>query len=145
VIRVLVVDDEPLLREAVRDFLADADDIVVIGDAPDWERALPLARELTPDVLLVDGQMAYLADYRPIALLRSLEPYIRFLFFSVDTATQFVSAALREGADGYLDKMDLWSQLPLAIRTVFQGALFVSPNLRRKLFGESSADRFSGA
>ncbi|PSM42761.1 DNA-binding response regulator [Streptomyces dioscori] len=129
-IRVLVVDDEALIRTGFEHILSTADDIEVVG-AVVGGQAVAAARRLTPDVVLLDIRMPDVDGLSVLAQLRLLPaaPVVAMLTtFDMD---EYVAAALRSGASGFLLKDTDPVQLPVLVRTLAQGGVVLSSSITR--------------
>lgn len=132
-IRVVVVDDDGLLRDSLS-YLLDADpDITVVGTADDGDRALRTVDELRPDVVLMDVRMPRLDGIEATRLVKSRLDPPRVLVLSVFGHDDYVFRALRAGADGFLPKRVRGEDLCRAIKIVASGDALVDPSLTRAL------------
>ena len=128
-IRILLVEDHKMVREAVGLILAREPDIVVAGDACDGKSALALCRELRPNLVLVD---IALPDIGGIELTRRLlaeSPGLRVLALSAHLDLHFIAAALEAGAAGYVNKASGKDELLMGIRAVAAGSPYLSQNV----------------
>ena len=132
-IRVLVVDDDELMREALKSFLEAAPDIDVVGTAGDGVAAVELAERLRPDVVVLDMQMPRQDGVATTRELQKRRPEIRVLAVSSFATDRYVIAALREGASGYVVKDTTPDQLVAAVRRVAGGDETVSPQVLNHL------------
>jgi DNA-binding NarL/FixJ family response regulator len=132
-IRVIVADDEAVLREGIRDLLEQTPDINVVGSAADGRAAAELAQTTPADVLLVDTNMPLYDGYIALHNLRAAGHNMPVIFLSVDTTPANITAALAHGATGYVDKMELLGHLIEAIRAVHEGGSYMSPAVHRAL------------
>ncbi|MGI5466871.1 response regulator [Streptomyces sp. CA-132043] len=129
-IRVLVVDDEALIRTGFQHILGAADDIEVVA-AVAGGQAVRSVRELQPDVVLLDIRMPDVDGLTVLADLRSLrQPPVVAMLTTFDT-DEYVAAALRSGADGFLLKDTDPEQLPHLIRTLAAGGVVLSATVTR--------------
>jgi RNA polymerase sigma factor (sigma-70 family) len=138
VIRVLLVDDHALLRGGLRTLVEAQEDMVVAGEAADGRQAVALARELDPDVILMDIGMPGLdgvsASREILADRRQDSPKILILTTFEDDGNVF--GAIRAGASGFLLKDTATSELLRAIRVLAHGGALLAPNVTRRLIGE---------
>jgi DNA-binding NarL/FixJ family response regulator len=133
VISVLVADDQTLVRSGFRLILRDDPAIEVVGEAADGHEAIALARELKPDVVLMDIRMPKLDGIAATErLLREPDPP-RVLILTTFDLDEYVFAALRAGASGFLLKDAPEEQLFAAIRVAADGGALFSPGVTRRL------------
>jgi DNA-binding NarL/FixJ family response regulator len=138
VIRVLLADDQALVRAGFRALLDAEDDIEVVGEAEDGARAIRLAHETRPDVVLMDIRMPGtdgLAATRQIVQEPSLAT-TRVLILTTFDEDEYVFEAVRIGASGFLVKDTEPVELIRAVRVVAEGAALLSPGVTRRLIGE---------
>ncbi len=136
--RVLIVDDQALVRAGFR-VLVDADaDLEVIGEAEDGEQAIAMAAELDPDVILMDIRMPKIDGLEAIRqiLAGDEEPAPRILVLTTFDADEYVYEALRSGASGFLLKDTEPDQLVSAVKVIAAGDALLSPSVTRRLIGE---------
>ncbi|MDH3498086.1 MAG: response regulator transcription factor [Gemmatimonadota bacterium] len=132
-VRVLVVDDHAVVREGLRHVLGAADGFVVVGEAGTGVEALALAAEHQPDVVLLDLSMPGMSGLEVTAALRARWPAMRVLVLSMHEQDEYVIAAVRGGAHGYVLKDTAPAELRAAIRAVHAGAGFFSPAVASRL------------
>jgi DNA-binding NarL/FixJ family response regulator len=134
-IRVLLVDDETLVRSGFRLILETEDDIEVVGEAANGVEAVEAAKRLNPDVILMDVQMPVkdgLAATREIAALGRSEGS-RVIILTTFELDEYVYEALRAGASGFLLKRAPASDLVSGIRVVAAGEALLAPSVTRRL------------
>jgi DNA-binding NarL/FixJ family response regulator len=136
VIRVLVVDDEAIVRDGLRMIVDLEDDLEVIGEAGDGVQALATAREQRPDVALVDIQMPTMDGITLTRRLLALPEPPRVLVLTTFDQNEYVYEAMRAGASGFLLKDVRRGQLTDAIRTVVGGDTLLAPAITRRLIEE---------
>jgi DNA-binding NarL/FixJ family response regulator len=132
-IRVLVVDDHPLVREGIRHVLNEGSGLEVTAEAASGEEALKLAQSHRPDVILLDISMPGESGLKVAAKLRSCVPEARILILSMHDHAEFVLGAVRAGVHGYVLKDSLPVELRRAVRTVYGGEEFFSPPVASRL------------
>jgi DNA-binding NarL/FixJ family response regulator len=140
-IRVLLADDQALVRAGFRALLDAQNDIQVVGEAGDGEQAVRLTRELTPDVVLMDIRMPGtdgLVATRQIAADEQLAS-ARVVILTTFELDEYVFEAIRSGASGFLVKDTEPDELVQAVRVVADGDGLLSPSVTRRLIGEFAA------
>lgn len=128
-IRVIVADDHRIVREGLIALLAREPDIAVVAEARDGMELVRLARELQPDVVLVDLAMPRMNGIEAIRRLRAEPLACRIVCLSVSEQPQQVQAALDAGANGYVLKENSFDELARGIRRVIAGQLYLSGEL----------------
>jgi DNA-binding NarL/FixJ family response regulator len=140
-IRVLLVDDQALVRAGFHALLDAEGDIDVVGEAAEGEEALGLARDLVPDVVLMDIRMPGvdgLEATRRIAGEPALDS-VRIVILTTFDLDEYVFEALRAGASGFLVKSTEPAELVHAVRAVFAGDALLSPGVTKRLVSEFAA------
>ncbi|WP_436735622.1 response regulator transcription factor [Streptomyces sp. BBFR102] len=130
-IRVLVTDDEPLIRAGIRMILSSAADIEVVAEAADGREALELARTHTIDVALLDLQMPVMDGLTALAELQRVAPRVRVLILTTFGERRNVLRALSEGSAGFLLKDSAPAELMRAVRAAAAGEAYLSPGATR--------------
>lgn len=132
-IRLLVVDDHPVVREGLVAVLNDRPDLEVVGTAGSGEEAIASARCFAPDVILLDLEMPGMAGVAAIPALREAAPEGRILVFTAYSTDECVFGALRSGASGYLLKGAAAEEIARAVRTVHGGGSHLEAGVAEKL------------
>lgn len=132
-VRVLLVDDQALFREALRTLLDVRDDIEVVGEAGNGDEALSRAAELRPDVVLMDLHMPVLDGIGATRRLRVEQPEVRVLALTTFDDDEDVFAALRAGAVGYLLKDVSSTRLIEALHAAARGESVLQPSVAAKV------------
>ncbi|MFF7178007.1 response regulator [Streptomyces sp. NPDC008121] len=132
-IRVLIVDDQPLVRRGLALILAPDPAFEVVGEAGDGEEAVTLAHRLRPDVVVMDIRMPVLDGVGATERLARTVPECRVLALSTFDMDEYVVAALRAGACGFLPKDVSPEELVTAVRVVHTGEAAVAPRLLTRL------------
>ncbi|MGA3087863.1 MAG: response regulator transcription factor [Terriglobales bacterium] len=116
--RILIADDNELIRQGVRNILASGDNLDVCGEAQDGEETIQRASELLPDLVLLDISMPDVSGLDVARVLRRQMPGTRILMMSQHDPQLFLPRALEAGAHGCLDKANLGSELLEGIRSM---------------------------
>lgn len=132
-IKVLVVDDHDLVRMGITRMLTDIGGIKVVGEAASGEEALRLARELTPQVVLMDVKMPGIGGLEATRKLLRQNPEVRVVAVTVCDEEPFPSRLLKAGAAGYLTKGAALEEMVKAIRAVASGQRYISPEIAQQL------------
>ena len=143
-IRILIVDDHPIVRAGLRRIAEDDRGISVTGEAASGDDALRALHQLIADVVLLDVSMPGPPFTETLRRLREEQPTVRILVLSAHPEDQWAVRALRGGASGYLTKDHSPEQLLDAIRRVHRGGRYVSPSLAERLAAQLGQD-FVGA
>ena len=141
-VKVLLVDDDALVRAGLRIILSSAEDLQVVGEADDGARAVAAVREHRPDVVLMDIRMIEMDGITATAALRRLDPPPQVIVLTTFHADEQVVSALRAGASGFLVKDTPPAEIINAVRIVASGEAIISPSVTRALlshFGETQA------
>jgi DNA-binding NarL/FixJ family response regulator len=132
-IRVLVADDQPLMRTAFDMTLRAESDIELVGEAADGNEAVDLAQQLRPDVVLMDVRMPVMDGVEATRQLIAHDPSIKILILTTFDIDDYVIEALRAGASGFLLKDVRPDELVQAIRVVARGDALLAPSVTRRL------------
>ena len=132
-IRVLVADDQPLVRSGFRMILEERDDLELVGEAQNGEEAVALAKELDPDVILMDVRMPSLDGVEATRRLVDANTRARILILTTFDLDEYVYAAIRAGASGFLLKDVQPADLVDAIRVVAAGNSLFGPAATQRL------------
>lgn len=139
--RILIVDDHAIVREGLKQILAEVDDIEVAGEADCSSRALQMARLEPWDMVLMDISMPDRSGLETLELMKKEHPAIKVLMLSMHRETQYAVRALKTGAAGYLNKQSAPDQLVDAIRLVASGKKYISPEVAQELASQVSGER----
>lgn len=131
--RVLIVDDEALVRRALAFFVEEHEDMTVVGEAKDGAVGVQMTRVLKPDVVLMDMQMPVMDGVEATRQIVDARPDTRVLAVTAFTSEAHVVPALRAGASGYLLKDSEPDQIAAAIRHVYEGGAAIAPEVTRVL------------
>jgi DNA-binding NarL/FixJ family response regulator len=135
-IRVLIADDQQLVREGLHVLLDLISDIGVVGEASNGVEAIERARQLEPDVILMDVQMPELDGVGATRQIREACPEVKVIILTTFDDDEYVFEGLRAGAAGYLLKDVPSEQLAEAIRAASRGEAFIHPSVTRKVVAE---------
>jgi DNA-binding NarL/FixJ family response regulator len=140
-LRILIADDQALVRAGFKMILDAEDDLDVVGEAADGAAAVELARRLKPDVVLMDIRMPELDGIEATRRVVGLEgdPPVRVLMLTTFDLNEYVYEALRAGASGFLLKDVPPEQLAAGIRIVAQGEALLAPSITKRLIQEFAA------
>jgi DNA-binding NarL/FixJ family response regulator len=135
-IRILLADDQPLFREALRTLISLQPDLQVAGEAGDGEEAVRMAETLHPDVVLMDLQMPLVDGVEATRRLHSSQPECRVIALTTFGDDDYVFDCLRAGAVGYLLKDAPSESLFEAIRAAARGESFLQPSITTRVLAE---------
>lgn len=135
-IRVLIVDDQRLMREGLRTLLELEDDLAVVGEAESGEAGVRAFAETQPDVVLMDVRMPGVDGVEATRRIRTHWPDARVIILTTFDDDAYVFEGLRAGAQGYLLKAISGDELACAIRTVAAGGALIDPAVTRKVVAE---------
>ncbi|MFI6793012.1 response regulator [Nonomuraea sp. NPDC050383] len=138
-IRVVLADDQPLIRAGLRTVIAGTPDADVVGEAGTGAQAVRLARELRPDVVLMDIRMPGMDGIEATQMITTGEPAPRVVILTTFDDDDNVYAALRAGASGFLVKDMALEDILAAVRVVAAGDALIAPGVTRRLIGEFAA------
>lgn len=127
VVRVMLVDDHPIVREGLRQLLSAQSDMRVIAEAADGASACQIAKQLQPDVVVMDLSMPNMTGTEATARLRRDSPATRVLALTVHEERLYLTQLLRAGASGYVLKRSAPADLVRAVRIVAGGGTYIDP------------------
>lgn len=139
-IRILIVDDHPLVRQGIAAALSTATDIRIVAEASDGEQALAKARSTTPDLILLDIALPGKNGLEVLKQLQAEMPHIHVLILSAFPEKQYAVRCLANGAKGYLTKQSATEELMRAVRKVMRGGKYVSASMADLLAAEIGTD-----
>ncbi len=132
-IRVLLTDDHTLFRQGVRTLLSGESDLEVVGEAVSAEDSVALARQLRPDVVLMDIGMPGMSSFEATRRIRKERSETKVIFLSMYDDEDYLAESMEIGASGYILKESPADQLVTAIREVHRGGNYLSPRLLTRL------------
>ncbi len=127
-IKILVVDDHAILREGVRALLSLNDDFDIVGEAAEGKESIKKAKELVPDVVLMDIAMPGMDGLEATRRIRKENPKVKVLALTQYDNKEYILSVIKAGAAGYVPKRALGSELVSAIRAVHKGDSFLYPS-----------------
>lgn len=132
--RIMLADDHPLLRQALRDVLEKQPDFEVIAEASDGEEAVKLATEMLPDIVIMDISMPTLNGLEATKQIKASNPSIAVLVLTVHSDSEHILSILRAGAGGYLTKSVYGDEVIHAVRALVSGETVLSPAVSQQIF-----------
>ncbi len=137
-IKVLLVDDQNLIRQGLKALLELEADLEIIGEAENGEQAIKLSEQLQPDVILMDIRMPIMDGVAATREIQKRCPGIKILVLTTFDDDEYIKAALQNGAMGYLLKDTPSEELAVAIRAVYKGYTQLGPGIVKKLVTQFS-------
>ncbi len=128
-IRIAIVDDHPVVRAGLKQFLSDQTDMSVVGEAGNGREALDLVRAGGIDVVLMDVSMPDQSGVDALIAIKARAPELPVLMLSIFPETHFATTLLRQGASGYLNKECDPQDIVTAVRTVASGRKYITPGV----------------
>ncbi len=131
--RIVIAEDHTILREGLRMLLSSNPDLIVTGEAEDGLAAVRSAETLKPDLMLMDLSMPRMNGMGAIQEIKRSCPETKILVLTVHKTEEYILAALKAGADGYVLKDATHNELMLAIECVLSGKAYLSPGISEKV------------
>jgi len=141
VVRVALVEDQRLVRQALSALLAREPGIEVVGEAANGRDAIALAHAKRPDVMLLDISLPEIDGIEVARTLRRQMPELKIVALSMHNEQHVVQEMLAAGAIGYVDKSSAYEELVRAVRAVMQGQSYLSPEVTRSALASVAAAR----
>ncbi|MEU0368983.1 response regulator transcription factor [Streptomyces sp. NPDC006283] len=138
-VRVVLADDQPLVRNGLRVLMADAPDIDVVGEAGTGAEAVQLVRDAEPDVAVMDIRMPGMDGIEATGMITASGGATRVLVLTTFDDDEYIYGALRAGASGFLVKDMALDDILVAIRVVAAGDALIAPSVTRRLIAEFAA------
>ena len=135
-IRLLLVDDHPIVLDGIKSHLCAQPEFEVVGDASNGQDALRKAKLTLPDVILMDISMPHMNGLEAISHLRKQVPNAKVLILTMHESKEYIAQVVRSGARGYLLKDSAPAELVGAIKAVHHGEVYFSPSVSRVLVQE---------
>jgi len=135
-IKILLVDDHAIMRDGIKALLSIYDDIEVIGEASAGREAMEMARELNPDVVVMDISMPGMDGLEVTHRLTKRNPRMKVIILTQHDNREYILSTIKVGAAGYIPKKALGSDLVSAIRAIRSGDSFLYPSAARTLIDD---------
>jgi DNA-binding NarL/FixJ family response regulator len=132
-IKVMIAEDQELIRQSLEIILGDKPDMKLVGMAENGREAVALAKKLMPDIILMDIRMPEIDGVECIEIIKGNYPQIKIIVLTTFDDDEYVFNALKNGASGYLLKGISSKELVEAIRTVAKGGALINPNVATKV------------
>ncbi len=132
-IKLLLVDDHPLIRKALRDIIEKESGIAILGEGGNGEEAIELAQKLLPDVMIMDVSMPKMDGIEATRRIKAVLPQVKIIILTVYDDEQHVRAIMEAGASGYLLKSVFGEEVSRAVKSVAAGAMVLSPAIGSQL------------
>ena len=136
--RIVLADDHPLLRKALKDILAKEADFEIIGEAGDGEEAVRLATEKLPDMVIMDISMPNMDGLEATQQIKATCPSVAVLALTVHTDDECILEILQAGAAGYIIKSAFGNEVIQAVRSVITGEMVLSPSIGQRLLKQAA-------
>lgn len=133
-IKVLVVDDQELIRESLALILSYQPGMQIVGEAKSGVEAIRMARELRPDVILMDIRMPEMDGMQCTEIIKQNMPNTKVVILTTFDDEEYIYQSLKNGADGFLLKGIATQELVRAIHTIYNGGTFMEPKVAQKVF-----------
>lgn len=140
-IKLLLVDDHPIVLDGIKSHLCAQPDFEVVGDAANGQEALRKAKLTLPDVILMDISMPHMNGLEAMTSLRKQVPNAKILVLTMHDSREYIAQVVRSGARGYLLKDSAPAELVGAIKAVHGGEVYFSPSVSKVLIEEMADGR----
>jgi two-component system response regulator NreC len=135
-IKILLVDDHAIMRDGIKALLSIYDDIEVVGEASEGREAIEMARELNPDVVVMDISMPGMDGLEVTRRLTKRNPGMKVIILTQHDNREYILSTIKVGAAGYIPKKALGADLISAIRAVHSGDSFLYPSAAKTLIDD---------
>lgn len=132
-IKVLIAEDQELIRQSIEIMLSNKPDIQVIGTVENGREVIKFVRKAIPDIILMDIRMPEMDGIQCIEIIKDKYPNIKIIVLTTFDDDEYVFNSLKNGASGYVLKGTSVSELVDAIRTVYDGGTLINPNVATKV------------
>ena len=139
--KIIIAEDQKILREGLKSLLSSSDDFEVIGDAEDGLDAVRNVKEHNPDLLLLDISMPKMNGISVIKDIKAQSPETKILVLTIHESEEYIIEAFQSGADGYCLKDASYSELVMAINNILSGHRYISPGISQKVLEGYLGDR----
>ncbi|MEJ2024803.1 MAG: response regulator transcription factor, partial [Deltaproteobacteria bacterium] len=131
--RIIIAEDQKILREGLKALLSSSEDFEVVGDAEDGLDAIRAVKMHNPDLLLLDISMPKMNGMSVIKDIKNQNPKIKILMLTVHESEEYILEAFKSGADGYCLKDASYSELVMAINSILSDNRYISPGISQKI------------
>lgn len=142
--RIIIVDDNTILREGLKALLSSEPELDVIGEAEDGQEAIRAVEKFKPALVLMDLSMPRISGIDAIKEIKQRSPETKILVLTVHKTDEYIVAALQAGADGYVLKDSPFLELKLAIRNVLDEKRYISPGVSGRIIEGFLKNQISG-
>jgi DNA-binding NarL/FixJ family response regulator len=132
-IKVIIADDHTLVREGIKSLLSDVEGIEVIAETGDGEETLLKTSTFKPDILILDISMPKVFGIRFCEKIKEISPETKIIILSMHFSKEYVREAFKYGAKGYILKDSSFTELEFAIKSVYEGNMYISPKISQIL------------
>ena len=139
--KIVIAEDQKILREGLKALLSSSDDLEVVGEAEDGLNAVQCVEKFTPELLLLDLSMPKMSGISVIKEIKSQSAETKILVLTVHESEEYILEVFKSGADGYCLKDASHSELLVAIKSVLSGKRFISPWISGKVLDGYLDDR----
>ena len=137
-IKILIVDDQNTVRQILKNYLENEEDISIVGFATDGQEALKRLKTIKPDVIVMDIEMSMMDGFAAARIIRKQHLSSKIIFFTNHDDINYFNKALKAGANGYLLKRSSPEEIKSAIRTVYYGSFHLNTGLLKKYLASVS-------
>lgn len=132
-IKVMIVDDQGLIRDGLKMILSLSDDIEVIGEAVNGQEAINILSSMEPDIILMDIRMPIMSGVEATIIIKEKFPEVKILILTTFNEDEYIFEGLKNGADGYILKDVKSDEIIKAIKEVYKGNVLLQPEIATKL------------
>ncbi len=144
-LKLLLVDDHPMLRHGLCGAIAQQSEFTVVGEASTGAQAVTLTRETVPDLVVMDIHLPDMSGVEATRQILAAQPAVKIIIYSSDPSRKLVDEAVQAGACGYVSKGGDLDELLLAIETVMSGKLYLSPVVATEILQDYRKGLIDGA